>query len=111
MDYKGALSAFFQKFGQVIQIKYTNGTQKTGKAIMMPLLYKNKLYVELQPSEVGKIDEGCYQYIGDADLVFSTDDIVVFAGKRYVTERFERIYYGTQPFYCWAVLRPCIVKE
>ncbi len=111
MDYPKIVKAMLEKFGQSVKIEKQDGTEFSCCAVMMPLLYKNKLYVELQPSTVGKIDEGCYRFLGPEDAVFEPDDIVSFEGKSYVTQRFERIYFCGKPFYTWAILRPCISKE
>ena len=78
------------------------------RAIIFPLRYKNKLYVELYPSEVGKIDDGCCMYLGPANVFFNADDIVTYQGKNYVTQRFEEIFIMKEIAYCWAVLRPCV---
>ncbi len=108
MDYPGIVKAMLEKFGQSVTVEKQDGTSFSCHAIMMPLLYKNKLYVELQPSTVGKIDEGCYRFIGPENAIFEPDDIVSLKGKRYVAQRFERIYFSDKPFYTWAILRPCI---
>ena len=89
----------------------TNGETLRSCAMIQPLRYKNKLYVELQPSEVGRIDDGCFLYLGPADIVFKADDRLSFETKKFVVERFEPVYLFAKPIYNWAVLRPCVTSE
>ncbi len=89
----------------------TKGKTIVSHAVIQPLRYKNKLYVEFQPSEVGRTDDGCYLYLGAADTVFATDDRLEFSSKKFVVERFEPVYLFGKPIYNWAVLRPCVTSE
>lgn len=89
----------------------TNGEVINGFAMIQPLRYKSKLYVELQPSEVGRIDDGCFLYLGPADVVFKADDRLDFGSKKFVVQRFEHVYLFAKPIYNWAVLRPCVTSE
>ncbi len=107
MSYPEYVKKMLEKIGQDVVI-HKNGTTETCKAVVMPLLYRNKLYVENQPSTVGEIDEGCYRFIGPFDACFSPDDILSFSGKRFVAQRFETIMLANEPFYSWAILRPAI---
>ena len=92
--------------GGEILVKRKNGTSARGAAVVEPLRYKNKLYVEMQPTELGKTDDGCYKYLGPYNLEFSEGDTVSYRGKDFVVQRFEMVCLGEKPMYTWAVLRP-----
>ena len=100
----------FATVGIPATINRTDGTVLETHALIQPLLYKNKLYVELQPSEYGKFDDGCYLFLGPADSEFAADDIVIINGEKYITERYEMMYLFSQKLYGWAILRPCIER-
>ncbi len=89
----------------------TDGKVLSSHAMIQPLRYKSKLYVELQPSEVGRIDDGCFLYIGPYDIVFNADDRLEFGNKKFVVQRFEHVYLFGSPIYNWAVIRPCVTSE
>lgn len=89
----------------------TGGKALESHAMIQPLRYKSKLYVEMQPSEVGRIDDGCFLYLGPADLTFGADDRLKFQSKEFVVQRFEPVYLFGTPIYNWAVLRPCVTSE
>ena len=93
--------------GQQVTITHLNVVITTS-AFMQPLRYKNKMYIELQPSEVGRVDDGCYLYLGPADQNFVADDIIECAQRRFVAQRVETVYLFEKPLYKWAIVRPCV---
>ncbi len=105
-DYSKILRWMLSYAGGSITVKRKNGSSEKVKAVFIPLLYKNKLYVELQPSQVGKADDGMYRYLGPPNVEFAVDDILVAYGERFVVERFEKIHFADKAMYCWAVARP-----
>ena len=110
MDIEKRVKALLEHCGSPFTV-FTNGVTLSSHAMIQPLRYKSKLYVELQPSEVGRIDDGCFLYLGPADVIFKADDRITFQKKRYVVERFEPVYLFAKPIYNWAVLRPCVTSE
>lgn len=105
-DYSADIIKLMNAAGNEVTVKRKNGETFKVKAFLHPLLYKNKLYVEMQPSEVGKTDDGCFRYIGPGNVIFAADDIVEFDGERFVVERFEKVFLFGISIYCWAVARP-----
>lgn len=102
------IKELFKKVGRPIKL-YKNGSVfNMTYGVLQPLLYKNKLYVELQPSEMGRMDDGCCLYLGPADFKFQADDIIVVGEKEYITQRFEEVYLFGDCIYTWAVVRPCV---
>jgi len=116
-----AVNAILSKYGRDICIKDTTGWQsKIFKAFIQPLRYKNKMYLEGTPTEIGVMDSGYYLYIGPPEHSFEYLYIgppehsfehlapgfyLESMGKRYVIDRFEKIYKGGRVFYIWAVLK------
>ena len=110
MNIETKVSALLRHCGVPFTVT-TGGKQLTSHAMIQPLRYKNKLYVELQPSEVGRIDDGCFLYLGPADITFKADDKLEFADKKFVVERFENVYLFGKTIYNWAILRPRVTNE
>lgn len=110
-DYADLIEVLLKKYGRRVTVIFKSGEEITTGAVVQPLLYKNKLYVELQPSEVGRVDDGCCRYIGPADVEFESDDSVKTSDKTYTVQRFEKFYMGDKPLYSWAILRPCVVPS
>lgn len=101
------IKLLMKEAGQEVEIT-SGGETYLAYAFLQPLRYKNKMYIELQPSEVGRVDDGCYLYLGPADTEFSADDILYANGRRFVAQRVEKVYLFSKPLYCWATLRPCV---
>lgn len=110
MDLEKKVSALLAHCGTPFKVT-TGGKNLSGHAMIQPLRYKNKLYVELQPSEVGRIDDGCFLYLGPADITFGADDKLEFADKKFIVERFENVYLFGKSIYNWAILRPRVTSE
>lgn len=92
--------------GGQFYVERKGGSKTKGYAVIEPLRYKNKMYVEMQPTELGKTNDGCYKYLGPYDVDFSAGDTIKYMGKDYVVQRVETVCFGKNPIYNWAVLRP-----
>ena len=110
MDIDKKVKALLEHCGSPFNV-VSDGQTLSSFAVIQPLRYKSKLYVELQPSEVGRIDDGCFLYLGPADIIFKADDRLEFGSKKFVVERFEPVYLFGTPIYNWAVIRPCVTSE
>ena len=107
-DLAKQVSMLMQQAGQHITVATSSGTQNIC-AFLQPLRYKNKMYIELQPSEVGRVDDGCFLYLGPAEVPFEADDFMYNDdGKRFVVQRVETVYLFKKPLYRWATVRPCV---
>lgn len=104
------ITRIFEKVGMPTEIRHTDGSVFHTYSLLQPLLYKNKLYVELQPSEFGKFDDGCYLYLGPSESNLKPDDVVIIDGEKYITQRYEAMYLFSRSIYGWAILRPCIER-
>ena len=93
---------------------FTLSSGKEGRAVIQPLRYKNKLYLEEPYSSVGRIDQSFYLYIGppSLDLTEEPSDVQVCTGKnRYLVIRTKKVYFSDRPLYIWAVLRKVVEGE
>lgn len=105
MNFKKVL----ERYGRPVQTeKHDGSVVQTGKAFIQPLRYKNKMYMEGTPTEIGISDAGYYLFIGSPDLHL---DVVKEAGyitdgeKKYHIDRWEKMILGDEVFYIWAVLK------
>lgn len=100
---------FINRYGREIKAYNSDGelTQEV-RCFIQPLRYKNKMYTQGTPTDIGYNYSGYYLLIApagfDTDIIgdngYLTDNI-----KRYHIDRSEKIYFGTSVFYIWAVLR------
>lgn len=83
--------------------------RKTGpfRALIQPLRYKNKMYLEGTQTPVGLNNRGYYMYIGPADRAISASDSLYLesGGVRYQIDRAEAVCFRGETVYRWAVLR------
>lgn len=79
------------------------------KAFVQPLRYKNKMYLDGAFTEIGRNTAGYYLYIGppehDVTALTSAGRLTDSEGKVYIINRCEKVWFGTQVFYIWAILR------
>lgn len=106
MDFKQTLSSLFKKHGQEILLD-TFFEKHSFKAFLQIMRYKNKIYIDLPQGEIGRRDNGCFLYIGPPEYDF-TEKInltkINFGGSVYRVKRAQKVYFGDEPLYIWAVL-------
>lgn len=100
---------FISKYGRPVTICNENDAciQQT-KCFIQPLRYKNKMYTQGTPTDIGYNYSGYYLLIAPPD--FDADSIgesgyISDGSKQYHVDKSEKIYFGTQVLYIWAVLR------
>ena len=95
--------------GRSVYITDGSWHSRTYNAVIQPLRYKNKMYLNGEVNDLGHYAEGFYLYVGPADIslanlsvhaTFTTSD-----GKRYKLERWESVFYKEEALYTWAVLK------
>lgn len=78
------------------------------KALLNPLLYKNKLYIGGGYMPDGFFDGGHYLYVGLPDVRLDNlpiGSVIFCSGSKYVIKRGEQYFLGGSPIYTWAVLQ------
>lgn len=95
--------------GRSVYIKEGMWQSKTYRAVIQPLRYKNKMYLNGEVNDLGHYSEGFYLYIGPASVKLSSlgisASLYTSDSKRYKIERWENIFYKEEPLYTWAVLK------
>ncbi len=92
----------------------TQGENLKTKAIILPMRYKNKLYIDMGHSELGFKDSECFLYLGSPDVDFTGFEMQTFiktADRSYNVSRADRINIGDSLIYIWAVLTPRIKEN
>ena len=100
------LLACLEKFGRRVLVKTANAEQSCS-ALLMPLRYKNKMYLDADVTDFGIHDKSRTLYIGPPEPNFSNDwqsTVITADDKKYTVTRADMIYLGERPAYIWAVL-------
>lgn len=100
---------FINKFGRELKVCKENGdVVQQIKGMIQPLRYKNKMYLQGIPTDIGYNNSGNYLLIAPASFNSELTDVNGYLcdGKiTYHIDRCEKIYFGDEVFYVWAVLR------
>lgn len=81
--------------------------KKKCRAVVAPLRYKNKMYLEANVTMLGMRDTSRTLYIGPPDIDFTENwtSVTVDDGTfKYSVARADMIYCGNKPAFIWAVL-------
>ena len=103
MNMKRSLSTVIERYGNTISVK---GQERTWKALIQPLRYRNKLYVEETAVAAGMIDRTAYLYIGlpEDDLsVYPRGTLFVCDGQLMTMSHAETTCLKDGKEYVWAV--------
>lgn len=112
MNFKKSVEMFFDKVGSKVAVNI-DSVKYDITAVIEPMRYKNKMYIGLNPNELGLIDNECYLYLGPAKPDFAGREqgvIVTFGDRSYNVLRADRISYANETVYIWAVLTPRILE-
>lgn len=107
------LKSMLYSYGRQVELCNSEGVKEKFKALIQPLRYKNKMYLDGIYTEIGFNSQGHYLYIGppEIDLTATADDEILSAdGISYQIDRAEKVYRGDKVFYIWAIIRT-IVQE
>lgn len=100
------LTLLIKRYGKDVTVK-TGDVNTTCRAIINPLRYKNKMYLDADMSDFGAIDRTRFLYIGppEPDFTQNWEKTTIFSqGQRYSITRADMICMGDIPLYIWAVL-------
>ena len=99
----------FAPDGRTVTLCDANGgTISTFKALIQPLRYKNKMYLDGIYTEIGFNSQGHYLYLGppEPDLgALSAGEYLCADGVHYQIDRAEKVYQKDRVFYIWAIIR------
>ncbi len=94
-----------EKYGTTITL-CEGSEEKTAKAVIQPMMYKNKMYVGSDVIPLGFADKGHFLMIAPHDLpVKNYKNLVILDGDMgYTVKRSEIVKAGDEEVYIWAVL-------
>lgn len=87
-----------------------NASAADMRAFISPLRYKNKMYLYGVNTEIGYNSQGYYLYIGppEHDLTVNEDALIIDGDVKYQIDRAEKIKFGEEVLYVWAVVRTVV---
>ncbi|MBQ1183315.1 MAG: hypothetical protein IIX60_02570 [Clostridia bacterium] len=106
MNLSEKIAVMFQSIGEPITVSI-EGVSHQVYAIIQPMRYKNKLYLEQERNELGFKDSECFLYLGPAEADFAGVERYTWIkteDRSYNVSRADRIAIGGKTQYIWAVL-------
>lgn len=103
------IEKIMRKYGRKITAVNESGTViKSLKCFVQPLRYKNKMYLEGTPTDIGVNDTGYYLLLAPPEL--SLDALgemgcLSDGEKKFGVDRWEKIFMGESVWFIWAVLK------
>ena len=98
-----------KKYGRKITVYDESGKLiEQTKCIIQPLRYKNKMYTQGIPTEIGLAQSGYYLMIvpsGFTDGSIGESGYIADDNMTYHLDRSEKVYFGEKILYVWAILR------
>lgn len=113
MNIRKSVDRVFKAIGSEYTVN-CNGNVSKVTAVVQPMRYKNKLYIEMPRAELGFKDTECFLYLGSpsVDFVGHEFSTVISSGSRsFNVSRAEQIKMGDETVYIWAVLSPRIEEN
>lgn len=88
----------------------TGGKSQKIHGALMPLRYKNKMYLNDRISEIGSSTQGYYLFLCEPTPKLKNSDAEVYGENEggFVVDRAETVFYINKPVYQWAVLREIV---
>lgn len=107
MSISKSIKAMIYRYGESIKVVKGKSVLRA-RAIIQPLMYKNKMYLNGSALPAGTFDGGHYQMIAPADVDFGDFKGVIIEGakNKYTLKRVEVVRADDSDLYIWAVLTP-----
>jgi hypothetical protein len=97
----------FENMGMEMKI-VSKTSEKAFKAIIQPLRYKNKIYLNGVPPELGYDSLKKYLLLSPADVDLSGIDgteVSLYVSNTHLSiDHTETVYFGNVPFYNWSIV-------
>ena len=107
------IKSMLKRYGQSVTVVLP-GAGHEYSAMIHPLRYKNKLYLEGDFSAIGYVDNDAYLYIGpgDEEIGRHIKTARLFSGDaEYFFTRADHVRISDQISYTWAIVRPVVYGE
>ncbi len=100
-----SVERLINKYGDTVTVADSRG-EKTHKAIVQPLMYKNKMYLGGDIVPTGYLDKGHYLMTAPVGIFDGNYEEVVITHRniKYIVKRAELITASDEELYTWAVL-------
>lgn len=107
MSVYSSITAMIRRYGDDITIS-ESGNTRSSKAIIQPLMYKNKMYLGGSALPSGYFDAGHFLMIASIDEVITdySQTLITDNGVTYTIKRSEVVRADNTDLYIWAVLTP-----
>ena len=109
MKNKFNFNAVIASVGKSVYSHTADGWYSTPfRALIHPLRYKNKMYLEGVYTDIGRSTSGYYLYIGPSDhdiTRLGENGMIVSDDEKYIITRAEKCYLGDDVTHIWAILR------
>ncbi len=103
------VSECIKKFGRGVSLIDSDGKLiQQEKCILSPLRYKNKMYLEGIPTDIGVNDSGYFLLIAPSSMQLDKigrKGFVCDGEKKYHIDRMEKMFFGENLLYLWAVVK------
>jgi len=113
VEYLDCIKEVIDRVGEDITAKVYLDEVRS-KAIIQPMRYKNKLYLEMAGTELGLNDAECFLYLGLPELDFTGKEMytaIYTKDRAFNVSRVDRVTFGGETLYIWAVLTPRIKDD
>ncbi|MCR4924731.1 MAG: hypothetical protein K5917_00420 [Clostridiales bacterium] len=101
--------SLIKKYGREISVHTPDGwNSKNYKALIQPLRYKNKMYLEGVHTPIGVSHDGYYLYIGvpENDITkLPENSYLRCSDEYYKIDTAEKVFVADKNLYIWAILR------
>ena len=97
----------FGSMGRTMSIVSADGTVSF-KAVVQPLRYKNKIYLNGIVTELGYDSVNKYLVLCkpdiDLDAVDGLEKVLTLGEDKYFVDCSQKVYFRSEPYYCWAIV-------
>lgn len=97
------LNKIIRQYGKAYTV---NAGEDSYTAMVSPLRYQNKLYIDGVKTPLGHDDKNYWLFIGEASIPapFEKGDILHFSSDSFWVKAVQIQEFENSPFYCWAIL-------
>ncbi len=103
------IERIISRYGRTVKTVDSCGKEiEEKKCFIQALRYKNKMYLEGVPTEIGINDSGYYLLLAPASMridLMGDKGCISDGEKKYHIDRWEKIWLGEKVFFIWAVLK------
>lgn len=114
MSFTATVRGLMERYGQEVKVIKNGSPPQKLQAFLQPLRYKNQMYLEGIPTDLGIAEQNYVLFLGPARPLMQGGDPglrIESGGDAYEVRHCERIYLGAEALYQRAVLRRMFEEE